>query len=338
MTKSPYTYRVDDQELLLGFYKKLLWDRMVPRIPARVTPNTLTIVGQILAVLSALAAAAAVAHNGVGGQPVFFIVSAFCMVAYLTFDNIDGAHARRTGQSSVLGEFLDHGLDGVASGSILIVTCLVLHLDGIMMAILCTLGAIGFASLFWEQFRTGILIIPKFSTTEGITVLAIWEIMVAIFGEPEWLHFSVTHITAGTIVIAAVCLAYSVALGPPFVRAAKAGIKGWEMAPFFALSALQVGFAPLGAAGVLPAITVGLMTADLTCRMIILRHRGGGGLLVSYPQYATAIPFVLALALPNVWTPDGWAVLAMAVMVVDYTRNLWRGVRLLLRHARETAS
>lgn len=338
MTKNPNNYRVDDQELLLGFYKKLLWDRITPHIPAAVTPNTLTVIGQTLAVLSAVACAGAVSFDGSNGHPILYLVSVVCMLTYLTLDNVDGAHARRTGQCSPLGEFLDHGLDGLASGSILIVTGLVLHLDGVMMALVCTLGALGFAALFWEQFRTGLLVIPKISTTEGITVLVIWMSLVAMFGEPAWLQWSTDHVTPGTVVVCLVILAYAVASVPPFVRAAKAGAKGWEMAPFFALAAVQVGFAPLGAHGIIPAITTGLMAANLTCRMIVLRHRAEPGTLLPMALYVAALPFVVALALPNVWTPNGWAAISAAIVAADYARILWSGSQLLMANAREAVS
>jgi len=147
---TPAKYRVQDDELLLDFYKKLLWNRIIPRIPAGITPNTLTILGQICAMLSVIATGAAVA-----GAPIFYLVSAFLLLTYLTFDNIDGAHARRTGQTSHLGEFLDHGLDGLASASILIVTGFVLTIDQSWPVVpLCLLGPFSFVRLFWERFRT----------------------------------------------------------------------------------------------------------------------------------------------------------------------------------------
>lgn len=338
MTKSPDTYRVDDQELLLGFYKKLLWDRITPRIPASVTPNALTVIGQSLAVLSAVACAGAVPWGGSPGYPILFVVSSFCMLGYLTLDNIDGAHARRTGQCSPLGEFLDHGLDGLGSGSILIVTGLVLSLDGTMMALVCTLGALGFASMFWEQFRTGILVIPKVSSTEGITLLVIYQLLVTIFGQPDWLRFSLDHITAGTIIIGLVVIAYAFATVPPFVRAAKAGFIPYDMAPFFVLAGIQVAFAPLGANGLIPAITNGLMAASLTCRMIIFRHRTEPGTLVPIAMYLAAVPFALAIVLPDVWTYSGWAAISAAIVAIDYARILWSGSQLLMAHAREAVS
>ncbi len=40
-----------------------------------------------------------------------FLAAIVCLQLYTWCDNADGAHARRTGQASSLGELLDHGLD-----------------------------------------------------------------------------------------------------------------------------------------------------------------------------------------------------------------------------------
>ena len=40
--------------------------------------------------------AAVATGAAVYGYPIFYLVSAVLLLAYLTFDNIDGAHARRT--------------------------------------------------------------------------------------------------------------------------------------------------------------------------------------------------------------------------------------------------
>ena len=40
-----------------------------------------------------------------------YIAAALFLTAYVFCDNADGGHARRTGQTSPYGEFLDHGLD-----------------------------------------------------------------------------------------------------------------------------------------------------------------------------------------------------------------------------------
>ncbi|MBL8788153.1 MAG: CDP-alcohol phosphatidyltransferase family protein [Deltaproteobacteria bacterium] len=329
-TKPPPKYQVRDEELLLDFYRKLFWNRLVPKIPTSITPNTLTIVGQLCALLSAVATGAAVA-----GHPVFYLVSAFLLVAYLTFDNIDGAHARRTQQTSVLGEFLDHGLDGLASTAILIVTGYVLTIDQspLWFVLLAALGAFSFTALFWEQFRTGLLVIPRFSSTEGITVLFVYQLVRFFAGSPEWLAFSLDHITAGTVLVLIVLLGYAGAAIPSVMRASKVGVAGWELVPLLVLMASQLGFAALGGHFLIPAAAVGILGANVTCRLIILRHRGGSGPFIAPWLFSSVVPLVIAVALPTLWTPSGWALVSLGILVVDYGKNLIVGGNELLHHA-----
>lgn len=325
--KPPTAYRVDDQELLLGFYKRVLWNRIIPRIPASVTPNSLTVIGQALGVLSCVATAGATA-----GYPILYIVAAVLLLAYLTFDNIDGAHARRTGQTSPLGEFLDHGLDGVASGAILILTGLMLQLDGFTMTLLCGIGSLGFTMLFWQQFRTGVLTIPKVSSTEGVSLLMVCLVLLGVLGEPAWIKFATDHLTAGTIIVPAVILAYVVACIPPVILVRKAtGVAGWELVPLAAAMGAQVAFAGLGANGIIAAASAGIIGADVTARLIVLRHRGETGPFMSPIQWLSSAPVLVPAVAPGVWTATGWASVSLGVIAVSYAVTMWRGTTELMR-------
>lgn len=328
--KAPGAYKVDDQELLLGFYKRILWDWLVPRIPHRITPNALTIGGQLMALLGALLCGVATL-----GYTGLYFVSAVLFLVYLTADNVDGPHARRTGRSSPLGEFLDHGLDGSASASCLLATTFMLQLDGVMMATLCAMAGLGFTVVFWEQFRTGVLIIPKVSTTEGVTLLAVCLMVIAFTGEPTWMRFSFEVITPGTILVLAVLIGYAAACVPPVVRTWRAGKSPAELLPVILVIAVQALFAVLGANAIAPAIGAGLIGGDVTCRIIVLRHRGQHGPILSPLLWLTLVPFGVALALPNLWHPTGWALVAMGIVIVSYLTGLVRGGRELLARARQ---
>jgi len=330
--KPPANYKVDDQELLLGFYKGLLWDRIIPRIPATITPNTLTVIGQAMAIV-----AACVTFVAMQGHPFLYILAALLLLAYLTFDNIDGAHARRTNQCSPLGEFLDHGLDGMASAAILIVTTFVLQLDGVMMTLLCAVAALGFAMLFWEQFRTGLLVIPKVSSTEGVTVLMVCLFLLAVAGEPGWLQFELSSITPGTVIVLAVLIGYVAACVPPVFRANKLGVRGWELIPLAVAMGAQVAFTGLGASAIVPSISVGLIGADVTCRLIILRHRGQTGPFMSITHWLAALPVLVPAIAPGAWTATGWAAISLGMVVTSYGRNLWRGQSELMRPATQAS-
>ena len=329
----PVAYKVDDQEFLLGFYKKALWNRMVPRIPASIAPNTITIVGQLMALL-----AIPFAYFATTGTPVFYVVSALLLLGYLTADNVDGPHARRTGQASPLGEVLDHGLDGIASGAVLLITTLVLRVDALPMVILCTLGAVGFALVFWEQFRTGLLVIPRFSSTEGVTFLMVIELILFFAHDPATLQFSLTEFNAATAIVIITLVGYAGAMAPPIVRASQLGVRPWELIPVMLLAGSFATFPALGGQPIIPAIAVGVLGADIVCRMIVMRHQGVAGRLLSPLHLLLLGPALGAIAAPNAWTVTGWSTLTLIITVSLYARTLHHGiVEMIARHEKARA-
>ena len=90
-----------DQMTYGTYFKLARW------IPARVTPNQLT----ALSFFWALAASGTLAF---WDRPAGFLTAALCLYLHSFFDALDGIHARRTGQTSALGHFLDHFMDGFA--------------------------------------------------------------------------------------------------------------------------------------------------------------------------------------------------------------------------------
>lgn len=329
----PAAYKVDDQELLLGFYKKALWNRIVPRIPASIAPNTITVVGQAMALLAVVAA-----YLATTGAPIFYLVSAALILGYLTADNVDGPHARRTGQASPLGEFLDHGLDGLASGSLLLITGIIMRADAIPMVLLGVLGAVGFIVVFWEQYRTGLLVIPRVSSTEGATLIMLIELALFFAQDPTWLHFSMNEFNLATAFILAALVGYSAAMAPPIVRAAQAGAKPLELVPLFAIAGSYAVYPAMGGAPIIPAMAVGVFGADIVCRMIVMRHQGRDGRLWSRMHLLAAVPLVGAIAAPNAWTVTGWSTLTLIITVALYARTMHRGIaEMIARHSKTRA-
>jgi len=325
---APVEYKVDDQELLLGFYKAALWNRLVPRIPASIAPNTITIVGQVMALLAIPAA-----YFATMGTPILYVISALLLLGYLTADNVDGPHARRTGQASPLGEFLDHGLDGIASGSVILIAGLILRTAPVPMALLGVLGAVGFIMVFWEQFRTGLLVIPKVSSTEGVTFVMVIELILFFAHDPSWLQFSMTEFNLATGIILATLIGYAAAMAPPIVRASQAGTKPWELIPVFALAGSYVVFPALGGEPIIPTIAVGVFGADVVCRMIVMRHQGRDGRLLSPLHLLMLGPALGAIAAPDAWTVTGWSSLTLIITVALYARTLHRGAATMIAQA-----
>lgn len=97
-------------------------------IPRSVRPNTISVVNVIVAALAYALAAWAPSLDASGdasGALWTRIASGICIWAFMIADCLDGMQARRTGQCSRFGEFLDHWLDAVSmplAASALIVT------------------------------------------------------------------------------------------------------------------------------------------------------------------------------------------------------------------------
>ena len=100
-------YKVDDRSILLPFYRRFLVDPLLPLLPARLNPNTITHVGHLINLVGTVLLIALWPKRGLALRRS----RRCCSRSTCWCDNADGAHARRTNQCSALGEFLDHGLD-----------------------------------------------------------------------------------------------------------------------------------------------------------------------------------------------------------------------------------
>lgn len=324
-------YRVEDRELLLRFYQ-VLWNPLVPKIPDGIKPNTITIVGQIACVL-----AAACAGLAVGGPLGLYVVSAVLLLVYVTADNVDGPHARRTGQTSPLGEYLDHGLDGMASGAVLLCTCFCLKMGGVSMAALCAMGAFAFFLTFWEQYRTGLLVIPHVSAIEGLTLVMFLELWNFFGANPAPLTFSFETLNFASVLMAVVGAGYVVAMATPIVRATRAGANPVELWQPLVIAGATALYPLAGGSALYPAIASSLLGADLTCRLILLRHKLIGqddkASIVGLHHWLLALPAVPAMLLKDSVSPDVFGVLAMVASIGIYGTTLVVGGRRFIARA-----
>jgi phosphatidylglycerophosphate synthase len=86
---------------------------LVERIPARVHPNTLSLLTHAM-VWATAGTAALSPHLGRVERGVALVCAALGVFLSMIGDSIDGMHARRTQQCSKVGELMDHWLDALA--------------------------------------------------------------------------------------------------------------------------------------------------------------------------------------------------------------------------------
>lgn len=313
-------YRVDDRELLLGFYFRIFWRPLGDCIPKWVAPNAITVLAQILILLATLFAYLA----GVGSH-WYFLLSSLCLALYLTADNLDGYHARRTGQCSNLGELLDHGLDGIASGATLLTTAYTLDVHGPWLVLLCAVGALAWLVTFWEQYVRGELVIARIGATEAFTLLIGLQLTLLVLGAPAWLRFDERSFTVGTLIIGASVVGYLWPIVPPIWRVGNPSRTLRELLPLVVYS--QLGLCLSGRSPLFAAIVVSVVSADLVCRLI--RKRLGQPLPLLGPLDLPLVLGLLAILILRGRSADVLAWTLLVIALGRYALTVLAGLRRL---------
>jgi phosphatidylglycerophosphate synthase len=171
----PPAYRADDKSILLPYYKRFLVEPALPFIPARINPNSITHLGHVVCLAGA---AVLLCTRAQSGWP--FVAAAFFLTAYVFCDNADGGHARRTGQTSPYGEFLDHGLDLLNTAYIGYMSSITMGADAgtwVLMAFPIVAAA---AAVYWEQAESGVFRLGLMSQLESTAILTISLLVVSV--------------------------------------------------------------------------------------------------------------------------------------------------------------
>jgi hypothetical protein len=111
MTNPRYEYLCEDKSVLYPHLKKYVWAPILPGLPAWLSPNTMTLLGNFFAWASFAVLLVLKPEDS-----TWFLVPALGNFLYLSLGNMDGMQARRSGRSSPLGEFLDHWFDAFNTG------------------------------------------------------------------------------------------------------------------------------------------------------------------------------------------------------------------------------
>src|SRR5262245_58845331 len=91
---------------------KTLCEPLLPRIPASVHPNTISLITHGIGWMTALLALSSV-YLSPFARAMALTGAGIGMFLSMIGDCIDGLHARRTNQCTKLGEMMDHWLDAI---------------------------------------------------------------------------------------------------------------------------------------------------------------------------------------------------------------------------------
>ncbi len=212
MGPGEYSYSTDDRSVLLPYLQRWLWRPLLERLPRSLHPNSITIFGCLMEFVSV-----AFVMLGLYGMRWAFLPAGVCLFVYITADNIDGAHARRTGQSHPIGEFLDHWLD-LFNGALMMLTFFaVIQLAGLGYVLLLATCCLAFFAAVFEQFHRGILVHGKVGSIEAAFLLLLSFAVYFFFG-PEWVRFEPSAFNFGTMLVLVCVVGLPVTLIAPLVR------------------------------------------------------------------------------------------------------------------------
>lgn len=176
MAEPDYAYQSSQDSILRPYYQRWLWNPLLEIIPASWSPNSLTLLSTLCCGISFLLA------SFFNSSTLAMLVAAVLVFAYVSLDNMDGAHARRTEQSSRLGEFLDHWLDTLNNGFVTLGACLAVGLGPLMTLLVFSAATLAFFGVQLELRYTGVFRMGRIADIEGNTAVSGLYILVALFG------------------------------------------------------------------------------------------------------------------------------------------------------------
>ena len=298
MATGELVYKVEDRSILLPFYRRFLVDPLLPYLPAKLNPNTITHAGHLLNLGGTVLLLALWPKSG---WP--FVLAMVTLQLYTWCDNADGAHARRTNQCSALGEFLDHGLDSLNTVYMAYLAAIALGVPPAWWVALALVIPGAGAVTYWEQTQTGVFRLGLLNQLESVSVLSIVLVLSAFVGNSMWEQVAIYGFTlqraillwsAGTILFGMVRGMHRVA-----TRDGLAAV-----APVLALLAFGVAIAFAASTSAITTVT-GVILA--TCGNVYFCARMLSLRLYKKPPRVEAVlvVFTAALLLMIVWSHLG---------------------------------
>lgn len=307
--------------LMHKVYKPTIFRALASVLPSSVHPNAITLTGQACAGLAVVAS-----YHAARGHPLLYPASAVLYLLYLASDNVDGMHARRTGQVSRTGELLDHGLDGMAILCLSLTFGFVLHIDGPFFPVVTILPAIAFFLAHWEHRRTGVFG-PVTGQADGYTLGAALSLAAFALHDPPALTFSFQVLNAASVLVLALLPASLFAVTAPMFRARRQGSSLTELVVPVSVLVLLEGYVYAGAPAWWVAAMVGIVGTEFGMRAIRLRLSAAAGGLVARRHVALVLPLIVDALYPSQSLSQICVLFAAVATVWSFGIELVSGLR-----------
>ncbi|PSC75152.1 CDP-Ethanolamine:DAG ethanolamine phosphotransferase [Micractinium conductrix] len=159
-------------------------------LPLWLAPNLITLIG-VSALVMAYVAAAVQLPDFAGSAPLWvYAGSAFATFFYLHMDCLDGKQARRTRNSSPLGQLFDHGCDALAVHLVLTnVACSLNLAMGWRPIAAAFIIMVPWVLAHWEEYHTGIMVYGNgaFGVTEANYSVVLLHLFTWAIRPQSWL-------------------------------------------------------------------------------------------------------------------------------------------------------
>lgn len=167
---------------------QIYWNWLVEKVPLWLAPNTITMVGLVMNVITTLIVVY-YCPTATEEAPFWaFLLCAIGLFVYQSLDAIDGKQARRTNSSSPLGELFDHGCDSISIVFVAVGTIAAVRLGTLpsWMFYCCFVSMFMFFCAQWQTYVCGTLKFGLIDVTElQLSVTAVFMLS-AIFGTTFW--------------------------------------------------------------------------------------------------------------------------------------------------------
>lgn len=183
-----YKYASIDKSPVSKYLLKPYWSWFVTLFPMSMAPNLITLCGLGLVVVNVLTLFYYAPNLDKPCPPLVYLSWAVGLWLYQSFDSVDGMQARRTGQSSPLGEMFDHGCDALNTTLEVLLTCSTINLGRSWWALISQFATLcNFYLTTWEEYHTGTLYLSVFSgPVEGILMIIGLHLSAWWYGPSFW--------------------------------------------------------------------------------------------------------------------------------------------------------
>ncbi len=312
-----YAYKCEDLSYIKPICYKLFVTPLANRLSPRIAPNDVTLLSQIFAFLPA-AFGAWLAEANIAPWWIA-VVPAIGWFGYVVLDHLDGMHARRTGQSSPLGELVDHWCD--AWNGALIPFGWAMCWGGMhypmVTTVLAVLGALAYTFAVSEHKLTGVMKLDRMGGNEGMLLMIPSVFALYFFGRQTALDCPLPMLKAYTVqhLLLFLCgLGCAGTVKNVILRAGTRVIT--DTLPLLLTSTLVLAWVYLGLEVRFACFMLAALTAVVSGRMVLARTTGlaikWDGLGIGALLLGIAVESAHPDAQTKVWT----ASIVLAVLVL----------------------